>query len=68
MDKKEDQVTSLQAELKTAADSYTKTYIETVKEVVSSQKDTTNAVNLMQRSLDALSNGFQTLINGKGRT
>jgi len=67
IDKKEDLIETLQKELGAAADSYTKNYIETVKEVVTTQKDTTSALNLLQRSIDSLTSGFQSFINGRGK-
>ena len=67
IDKKEDLIETLQKELGAAADSYTKNYIETVKEVVTTQKDTTSALNLLQRSIDSLTSGFQSFINRRGK-
>ena len=57
LDKKDDQVLLLQQELKNASDSYTKNYINTVKDVVTTQKDSINSINLLQRSIDSLTNG-----------
>lgn len=66
IDKKDDQINALQKQLKDDADGNSNKYVETVKEVIGTQKDSVNAITLLQRSIDALTTSFQTFINGKG--
>lgn len=67
IDKKDDQYDALQDKRKADADSFTKTYVETTKEVVTSQTNNTNAVNLLQKSVETLVTGFQNFMNGRGK-
>ena len=64
-DKKDDQITNLQNQLQSVSDGYAKSYIDTVREVVATQKDSVNAVNLLQRSFDQLMSAVQSFINGR---
>lgn len=65
LDKKDELINKLQTEIKNSADVYTDKYVDTVKEVVGTQKDVISALNLLQRSVDALSSGFQSFLNGR---
>lgn len=66
IDSKDQQITALQEQIKDTIKEGGDKMLETVKEVVATQKDSVNAVTLLQRSFDSLTSGLQTLINGKG--
>lgn len=67
LDKKDALVADLQEKRKIDVDTYTKNYTDMAKEAVGTQKDSTNAINLLQRSVDSLTAGFQSFMNGKGK-
>lgn len=66
-EKLSDKYDELQDKRKADADLFTKTYVETTKEVVTAQTNNTNAVNLLQKSVETLVTGFQNFINGRGK-
>lgn len=65
LDNKDKIVNDLQEKRKADTDAYTKSYTDTIKEVIITTKDAVNTTNLLQHSVDSLAQGFQTFINGK---
>lgn len=47
------------------ANSYTNGYVSTTREMVGSQKETVNAINLLQKSVDTVAQALQNLLNKK---
>ena len=68
LDKKDEIIGTLRDKIETLLDSYAKSQTDVVKEVVGTSKDSTSAVNLMQRSIDSLTTSFQAFINGRNKT
>ena len=68
IDSKDKQIDELQDKRKADTDAYTASYVATTKEMVGTQKDSLNSINLMQRSLDSLTTAVQSWLNGsKGK-
>lgn len=63
IDKKEQEINDLQEKRKLDTDAYTKSYTEIAKEQVATTRDNINTINLLQRSLDALTQAFQNFVN-----
>lgn len=62
IDGKDKIINELQDKRKADVDAYTASYVATTKEMVGTQKDGLNALNLMQRSVDNLATALQGII------
>lgn len=62
IDGKDKIINDIQDKRKADVDAYTATYVATTKEMVGTQKDSLNAVTLLQRSVDNLANALQGII------
>ena len=62
IDGKDRVINEIQDKRKADVDAYTASYIATTREMVGTQKDALNALNLMQRSLDNLANAMQGMV------
>lgn len=67
IDKKDLQIDDLQDKRKADTDAYTTSYIATTKEMIGTQKDSLNSINVMQGSLTSLVTAVQAWLNGKGK-
>ena len=65
IDIKDKQIIDLQDKRVADTNGYTNSYALATKEMVGTSKDIVNAVNLLQRSVDALATAFQGFINRK---
>jgi hypothetical protein len=62
IDAKDEQITELQDKRILDTNQYTGSYTGTIKEMISSGRDTLNAINLLQRSVDSLANSLSALL------
>ena len=65
IDIKDKQIVDLQDKRVSDTNAYTASYTATTKEMVGTTRDSLNALNLMQRSIDSLATALQSLLNGK---
>lgn len=65
IDNKDKQITDLQDKRITDANQYTSSYIAASKEAVETGRDNLSALSLLQRSVDALAQGLQKLLDKK---
>ena len=63
LDSRDKMITDLQEKRKADTDAYTKSYTDTIREVVAAMKDGSSTSALLQRSIDALVQSFQAFIN-----
>jgi len=62
IDGKDKIINDIQDKRKADVDTYTASYISTTREMVGTQKDSLNAITLLQRSVDNLANALQGII------
>lgn len=62
IDGKDKIINEIQDKRKNDVDAYTASYIATTREMVGTQKDSLNALILLQRSVDNLANAWQGII------
>ena len=67
IDAKDKQISELQDRRIEDTNGYTASYTQTTREMVATTKDSINALNLLQRSIDSLATAVQSWINGKGK-
>lgn len=61
LDSKDKSIGDLQDKRKLEADAFTDIYVATTKEMVGTQKDSLNAINLLQRSVEALAEALRVV-------
>ena len=66
IDVKDKQVFDLQDKIKVDADAHTTIYVSTTREMVGTQRDSLNAINILQKSVETLVTAVQGLVNDKG--
>jgi hypothetical protein len=66
IDAKDKQITDLQDKRIADTNSYTSSYTSTTREMIGTTRDSLNALNLLQRSIDALATALQSLIQNGG--
>ncbi len=65
IDNKDKQITELQDKRKADTDGYTASYTATIRDMIIASKDSLNAANLLQRSVDSLAAALQSLMSNK---
>lgn len=65
IDKKDQQITTLQDSRLQDSTKFNDGYMTVTREMVASQRDSVNALALMQRSVDSLATALQNWINNK---
>lgn len=63
IDGKDKIINDIQDKRKADVDAYTASYVATTREMVGTQKDNLNALNLMQKSVDSLATALQAWVN-----
>lgn len=63
IDGKDKQITDLQDKRIADTNGYTKSYTDTTREMIGTTRDSLNALNLLQRSVDALATALQSLLS-----
>jgi ferric iron reductase protein FhuF len=60
-------IDELQDKRKIDSDGYTSTYVATTKEMIGTQRDALNAINILQKSVETIATALQALINSRNK-